>query len=40
MESRLTDFPSLGIDEVVEGEEEGPIKIAIITFAFNNSEVI
>jgi len=41
MEARLTDFPDLGIDEPVEGQEgELEIKIAIITFAFNNAEVI
>lgn len=36
MEARLTDFPNLGID----GDGDDPVKIAIITFAFNNSEVI
>lgn len=38
MESRLTEFPALGIDGP-EGDEM-PVKIAIITFAFNNSEII
>jgi len=38
MEARLTDFPCLGIDG--PGMEDEPVKIAIITFAFNNSEVI
>jgi len=38
MESRLTEFPALGIDGP-EGDEM-PVKIAIITFAFNNAEII
>lgn len=38
MESRLTDFPALGIDGP-EGDIM-PVKIAMITFAFNNSEII
>jgi hypothetical protein len=38
MEARLTDFPALGIDGP-EGDVM-PVKIAIITFAFNNSEII
>ena len=38
MESRLTEFPALGIDGP-EGDEM-PVKIAIITFAFFNYEVI
>jgi len=38
MESRLTEFPALGIDGP-EGDIM-PVKIAIITFAFNNAEII
>ena len=38
MESRLTEFPALGIDGP-EGDIL-PVKIAIITFAFNNAEII
>lgn len=38
MEQRLTEFPALGIDGP-EGDIM-PVKIAIITFAFNNSEII
>ena len=38
MESRLTEFPALGIDGP-EGDMM-PVKIAIITFAFNNSYII
>lgn len=38
MESRLTEFPALGIDGP-EGDVM-PVKIAIITFAFNNAEII
>jgi hypothetical protein len=34
MESRLTEFPPLGIDGP-EGDE-APVKIAVVTFAFNN----
>ena len=37
MESRLTEFPALGIDGP-EGDIM-PVKIAIITFAFNNAEI-
>lgn len=40
MESRLTDFPCLYIDGDGEEERDRPVKIAIITFAFNNSEII
>lgn len=38
MESRLTEFPALGIDGP-EGDEM-PVKIAVITFAFFNFEII
>jgi hypothetical protein len=38
MEARLTEFPPLGIDGP-EGDVM-PVKIAIITFAFNNAEII
>lgn len=38
MESRLTEFPALGIDGP-EGDVM-PVRIAIITFAFNNAEII
>jgi hypothetical protein len=38
MESRLTEFPALGIDGP-EGDIM-PVKIAMITFAFNNAEII
>jgi hypothetical protein len=38
MEKRLTDFPDLGIDDY-EGDER-PIKIAVVTFAFDNAEMI
>lgn len=38
MESRLTEFPGLGIDGP-EGDE-APVKIAVVTFAFNNAEII
>lgn len=38
MEARLTEFPSLGIDGPEHADD--PVKIAIITFAFNNSEII
>lgn len=38
MEQRLTEFPGLGIDGP-EGDE-APVKIAIVTFAFNNAEII
>lgn len=38
MEHRLTDFPSLGIDGP-EHEDE-PVRIAVVTFAFNNAEII
>jgi hypothetical protein len=34
MESRLTEFPALGIDGP-EGDA-APVKIAVVTFAFNN----
>lgn len=40
MESRLTEFPCLYIDGDGEEERDKPVKIAIITFAFNNSEII
>ena len=38
MEQRLTEFPGLGID----GDEgdEAPVKIAVVTFAFDNAEII
>jgi hypothetical protein len=36
LEKRLTDFPDNGVD----GGEEKPVKIAQITFAFDNSKVI
>jgi hypothetical protein len=38
MEQRLTEFPGLGID----GDEgdEAPVKIAMVTFAFDNAEII
>lgn len=34
----MTDFPGLGID----GDEgdEAPVKIAVVTFAFDNAEII
>lgn len=38
MEKRLSDFPGLGIDGP-EGDE-APVKIAIVTFAFDNAEII
>ena len=38
MEARLTEFPALGIDGP-EGDEM-PVKIAVITFAFFNFEII
>lgn len=38
MEKRLTEFPGLGIDGP-EGDE-APVKIAIVTFAFDNAEII
>lgn len=38
MEMRLTEFPGLGIDGP-EGDE-APVKIAIVTFAFDNAEII
>ena len=38
MESRLTEFPALGIDGP-EGDAM-PVKIAVITFAFFNYEII
>lgn len=38
MEQRLTEFPGLGIDGV-EGDE-APVKIAVVTFAFDNAEII
>jgi len=38
MESRLTEFPALGIDGP-EGDEM-PVRIAVITFAFFNFEII
>ena len=38
MEKRLTEFPALGLDGP-EGDE-APVKIAVVTFAFNNSEMI
>ena len=40
MESRHTDFPCLYIDGEGEEEKDKPVKIAVITFAFNNSEII
>ena len=38
MEARLTEFPALGIDGP-EGDE-APVKIACVTFAFDNAEII
>jgi hypothetical protein len=38
MEARLTEFPGLGIDGP-EGDE-APVKIAVVTFAFDNAEII
>lgn len=38
MEQRLTEFPGLGIDGP-EGDE-APVKIAVVTFAFDNAEII
>jgi hypothetical protein len=38
MEARLTEFPGLGIDGP-EGDEM-PVRIALVTFAFDNAEVI
>ena len=38
MENRLTEFPGLGIDGP-EGDE-APVKIAVVTFAFDNAEII
>jgi hypothetical protein len=38
MEGRLTEFPPLGIDGD-EGDEM-PVKIALVTFAFDNAEII
>lgn len=38
MEARMTEFPALGIDGP-EGDE-APVKIAMVTFAFNNAEII
>lgn len=40
MESRHTEFPCLYIDGDGEEEKDKPVKIAVITFAFNNSEII
>lgn len=38
MEQRLTEFPALHLDGI-EGDLE-PVKIALITFAFDNSEIV
>ena len=38
MEARLTEFPGQGVDGP-EGDE-APVKIAVVTFAFNNAEII
>lgn len=38
MEARLTEFPGLGIDGP-EGDE-APVKIGVVTFAFDNAEII
>jgi len=38
MEHRLTDFPNLGIDGPEHAND--PVKIALVTFAFNNAEII
>ena len=38
LEARLTEMPALGFDGT-EGDE-APVNIAMITFAFNNSQVI
>ena len=38
MEQRLTEFPNLGLDGD-EGDEV-PVKIAVVTFAFDNAEII
>jgi hypothetical protein len=38
MEHRLTDFPNLGIDGPEHADD--PVKIACVTFAFNNAEII
>lgn len=38
MEQRLTEFPSLGIDGA-EGDDIA-VKIAMVTFAFDNAEII
>ena len=38
LEKRLTEMPSMGMDGP-EGDEE-PIRIAILTFAFENAKVI
>jgi hypothetical protein len=40
MESRHTEFPCLYLDGDGEEERDKPVKIAVITFAFNNSEII
>jgi len=40
MESRHTEFPCLYLDGDGEEERDRPVKIAVITFAFNNSEII
>jgi hypothetical protein len=37
MEMRLTEFPDLGIDG---DEADEHIKIAVVTFAFDNAEII
>ena len=34
----MTDFPNLGIDGPEHAND--PVKIALITFAFNNAEII
>lgn len=38
MEARLNDFPNLGIDG--DKDEEVVIRVACVTFAFDNSEII
>ena len=38
MEQRLTEFPALHLEDM-DGDL-APVKIAIITFAFDNAEVI
>ena len=41
LERRITEFPDLGLDEPDhEGNPEGKVKIAQITFAYENSQII